>query len=253
MKKSTISLALVTSMALALTACGGGGSSGGSTTSPSTPVVKPNPTNSNTNPQTNTQTISGKAIAIPLDDNSNDVFYKNINGNNINTLNVDGKTFTIGTSGINANSFTTINSATQWSVISGTHLQHAKYGYYNNKKDNEYLFYQGEKTPVANLPKGVVNYTGRSIYLCETCNEDIIQGTSKFTADFGKKTLTGSISNAKASNIALNATISGNTFAGKNNGTQVDGAFFGNNAQELSGYFINEDKAFAGAFGASKQ
>lgn len=288
MKTSALSLAIAISSALALTACGGGGSSGGSTAKPSTPVVKPttNPTNpnqatnnntgnnkpttnnnttpnnsnlntGNNKPNTSTQAqskISGKTVFV---DGNNEIFYKDIESDDINTLTVDGRSFNIGSSGISSGGFTTTNTGKRWSVVSGTHMKYAKYGFYNDNSGEEldYYFYQGVKTPVANIPTtGTAHYTGRSIYTCETCGNQMTQGTSKFSVDFDKKNVTGSISNGIASNLSLSATISGNTFSGKNEaGTQTHGAFFGDKAQELSGYYTNEGRDFAGVFGATKQ
>lgn len=268
MKQSVLSLALISSLALTLTACGGG-SSGGSTAQPSTPVVKPNTgtnngtqnggnntgstgnTQPNTNNNTNNGTISGKAFIVHAENNIETNV--NINSNNINTLNINGKTFGLSNPNITAGSFVTNYTEKQDSIISGTHLRYAKYGYIGDDvSDKEYLFYQGTKTPVANIPtKGVVNYEGHSFHICANCDDDYL-GKSKFTADFGKKTLTGSVNNSHT-NVALNATISGNGFSGTTNGTKVDGAFFGNNAQELAGYYLNEGQKFAGGFGATKQ
>lgn len=292
MKKSTLTLAIAISSTLTLTACGGGGSSGGSTAQPSTSVIKPNTgtntaqnngtqnqntgkntaqtgnnsqnggnnntgstgnTQSNTNKNTNANhgTISGKAFIIHTKDN----IEANISNTstNINTLNVNGNTFRLSSPNTTAGSFVTNYTEQRDSVISGTHVRHAKYGYISDvASDKEYFFYQGTKTPVANIPtKGIANYEGHSFYICADCDDDYL-GKSKFTADFGKKTLTGSVSNDHA-NVALNATISGNGFSGTTNGTKVDGAFFGNNAQELAGYYLNESQKFGGGFGATKK
>lgn len=272
MKTPALSLAIAISSALALTACGGGGSSGGSTAQPSTPVVKPNPTNptnqagtgnngsntGNTKPNTNNPAktqISGESLVVNTKADTDGKFV-NTNTDNINTLNVDGKTFNIGSPNIVSGTFTNTNDAKFNTTISGTHMKYAKYGFVRDKNAQmEYYFYQGEKTPTANVPTtGTATYKGQSIYACETCNGQIVHGTSEFNVDFGKKTLSGSISNAKASNIALNATISGNSFNGKNSaGTETRGAFFGDKAQEISGTYVNNEKAFGGAFGATKQ
>lgn len=286
MKTSALSLAIAISSALALTACGGGGSSGGSTAQPSTPVVKPNPTNptnqagtgnngstagnntatpnnnssntGNTKPNTNNPAkvqITGESLVVNTKADTDGKFV-NTNTDNINTLNVDGKTFNIGSPNIVSGTFTNTNDAKFNTTISGTHMKYAKYGFVRDKNAQmEYYFYQGEKTPTANVPTtGTATYKGQSIYACETCNSQMVQGTSEFKVDFGKKTLSGSISNSKASNIALNATISGNSFNGKNSaGTETRGAFFGDKAQEISGTYANNEKAFGGAFGATKQ
>ena len=47
--------------------------------------------------------------------------------------------------------------------------------------------------------------------------------------------------------------ISGNSFAGNANGIKTQGGFFGENAQEMTGLFINEADQARGAFGGIKQ
>lgn len=168
---------------------------------------------------------------------------------------MDGKTFTIGSPNIIVGRFSDINSADLHTVISGTHLSHTKHGYvFDKKAKKEYYFYQGEKTPVENTPKqGIINYQGSSVYACDTCNGEIIKGSSKFSADFANKKLTGNISNDKATH-QLSADIKGNTFAnhGTQGGVKVDGAFFGNHAEELGGVYLDTNGKFAGTFGAKK-
>lgn len=96
-----------------------------------------------------------------------------------------------------------------------------------------------------------MNYTSLSVYGCADCNSQMIKGKSQFKADFDNKTIAGNISNDKTT-IKLTADIKGNTFvsSGGETGVQVDGAFFGNNAEALSGIYLDKNKNFAGAFGA---
>ena len=120
------------------------------------------------------------------------------------------------------------------------------------REEAEYVFYQGEKTPVADMSKlkGKVDYTGQALQYGELGGD----GTANFTANFDNKTIAGTISNSKTT-VKLTADIKGNTFVndGSKTGVQVDGAFFGNNAEELSGIYMGKNKDFAGAFGAKKQ
>lgn len=330
-KTTQLSLLVAISSALALTACGGGGSSAGSTTVQPTPVVKPNtpnqagtnpstpnttkpnttnptgnnagtkpttpntntppttpsitnpsspvtpPNNTDTNPNTNTPTPttppttgnhSEKPNTPPTNTGADNIRKEitgevaiiddkvtNVHSDNVNKLTVNGKTFDLSSFNTSTNFSKNMSLDDEVEVQASTHLKHAKYGFIIDWKNAiDYLFYQGEKTPTANMPTaGIANYTGQSLYICGDCDDEVVQGTSKFTADFGKKTLTGSISNEQAK-VALSATISGNTFSGTNGaGTETRGAFFGDKAQEISGIFNNDDKDFAGAFGATKQ
>ena len=47
--------------------------------------------------------------------------------------------------------------------------------------------------------------------------------------------------------------ITGNSFAGDANGIKTQGGFFGENAQEMTGLFVNEADQARGAFGGIKQ
>ena len=111
---------------------------------------------------------------------------------------------------------------------------------------------------------GKALYTGLSSYHVTnaTLNEQInaaetpqkweIHGVM-LTADFDQKTLVGDILTTDASgkgisSAEIDAKISGNTFSGEKNGTKNQGAFFGQDANEIGGIYINENKGFAGAF-----
>lgn len=250
MKKSTLSvLALVT---LALTACGGSGNDTPIATNST--IVVPSPT---TNTSTNTATTTANAAitgqAIELDDRR--VRTSALASSNINQLVVDGRTYEVGYTGINSHTFTNIKSNTYHNLSSGTHLSYAKYGFYEDEAtDREYLYYQGQMTPISAVPtSGVATYVGGAVHDCDDCrHDDPVTGTSRFEVNFGAKTLTGQITSSHV-NIPLSANITGNTFAGTTaNGTTTNGAFFGANAEELAGTYVNTAQEFAGSFGAKK-
>lgn len=131
-----------------------------------------------------------------------------------------------------------------------------------------YVFYNG--LPTTNMPTtGTVNYTGNSmLYAADVdgtiyndFDEDYLKGTAQLTADFGAKTLTGTL-NINEGNVApiyINSRISGNQFSGKATSesfdtvAQVEGMFYGDKAKELAGvYEDGKDPGFGGAFGASR-
>lgn len=259
MKKFSLSLlALAT---LGLTACGG--------SDDATPVAVNTPTANtatSTNTSTNTTTrptTSGAATSISVADSihgqaisadDDSAFSQNVSSTNINQLIVGGQTYAVSFPNISAGAFSDMNTSSYHSVASGTHMSYAKYGFYEDKAtDREYYYYQGQKTPAANVPTtGTATYTGQSVYDCDGCNDQIITGTSTFNVDFAAKTLTGTVSNNRA-NVALTANISGNNFTGTAaDGTVTNGAFFGTNAEELAGVYKNAARDFGGAFGAKK-
>ena len=184
-------------------------------------------------------------------------------------LNVGGKSIDLAPEGLQPG-FTFTNNANGTSLIAGTFVNYADYspsaqaGIYQND-NTTYVFTQGTLTLPKNMPtSGQALYTGLSSYHVTnaTLNEQInaaetpqkweIHGVM-LTADFDQKTLVGDILTTDASgkgisSAEIDAKISGNTFSGEKNGTKNQGAFFGQDANEIGGIYINENKGFAGAF-----
>lgn len=102
------------------------------------------------------------------------------------------------------------------------------------------------------------------------------ENEARFTADFGAKTLSGNLQGRSGADaIEVAATIAGNRFEGTarikrgltadpqavgisseariTGNSNVSGAFFGPHANELAGYFSNENQSFGGVFGAKQQ
>ena len=75
------------------------------------------------------------------------------------------------------------------------------------------------------------------------------------TADFATKVIDINIAGKTNALPGMNfgGKISGNSFAGNANGIKTQGGFFGENAQEMTGLFINEADQARGAFGGIKQ
>ena len=184
-------------------------------------------------------------------------------------LNVGGKSIDLAPEGLQPG-FTFTNNANGTSLIAGTFVNYVDYspsaqaGIYQND-NTTYVFTQGTLTLPKNMPtSGQALYTGLSSYHVTnaTLNEQInaaetpqkweIHGVM-LTADFDQKTLVGDILTTDASgkgisSAEIDAKISGNTFSGEKNGTKNQGAFFGQDANEIGGIYINENKGFAGAF-----
>lgn len=250
MKKLTLSV--LTMATLALTACGG--SDGGSVTqSVAAQPATTTPTNTTTQPTPAVSianaTYTGQAVQ--LDDNR--VSTQAIGTNDINKLMVNGQSYEVTTPNINAASFTNIKSGNYHNIASGSHLSYAKYGYYDDERtDQEYFYYQGQKTPMSSMPTvGLVIYEGLAVHECDNC-DDPVTGTSNFRVNFGEKTLTGNITTQRGQ-VDLSANITNNEFSGINSqGTTTTGAFFGTSASELSGVYTNPSQDYAGAFGAKR-
>lgn len=142
-------------------------------------------------------------------------------------------------------------------ILSNSNFKSSAFGaYYDTLTGNRYFFAQGLPTAVAQIPTaGRVEYKGGAVY-----KKDGEQNYSELsemtaTADFGKKVIDINIAGKTNALPGMNfgGKISGNSFAGNANGIKTQGGFFGENAQEMTGLFINEADQARGAFGGIKQ
>lgn len=194
---------------------------------------------------------------------------------NIYVLNVNGKRIDIAPEGVNP-AYTYVDKDGEIHLSTGAFVNGVVFqdsmqnGIYQNQKDGKtYVYIQGELTPTDNIPKtGKVRYLGISSY--HVNNDTLLKGALDnlygapprfgivgvdMTANFEDKTVAGHLvhaSAAKNDNVLaeLEGTISGNQFSGTKNDTKLQGAFFGENANEMGGVYINEKEGFSGAFSA---
>ena len=194
---------------------------------------------------------------------------------NIYVLNINGKRIDIAPEGVNP-AYTYVDKDGEIHLSTGAFVNGVVFqdsmqnGIYQNQKDGKtYVYIQGELTPTDNIPKtGKVRYLGISSYhvnndtLREGALDHVYGAPPRFgivgvdmTANFEDKTVAGHLvhaSAAKNDNVLaeLEGTISGNQFSGTKNDTKLQGAFFGENANEMGGVYINEKEGFSGAFSA---
>ena len=194
---------------------------------------------------------------------------------NIYVLNVNGKRIDIAPEGVNP-AYTYVDKDGEIHLSTGAFVNGVVFqdsmqnGIYQSKKDGKtYVYIQGELTPTDNIPKsGTARYLGLSSY--HVNNDTLLEGALDpvegapprfgivgvdMTANFEDKTVAGHLvhaSAAKNDNVLaeLEGTISGNQFSGTKNDTKLQGAFFGENANEMGGVYINEKEGFSGAFSA---
>ena len=142
-------------------------------------------------------------------------------------------------------------------ILSNSNFKSSAFGaYYDTLTGNRYFFAQGLPTAVTQIPTaGQVEYKGGAVY-----KKDGEQNYSELsemtaTADFDKKVIDINIAGKTNALPGMNfgGKISGNSFAGNANGIKTQGGFFGENAQEMTGLFINEADQARGAFGGIKQ
>ena len=197
---------------------------------------------------------------------------------NIYVLNVNGKRIDIAPEGVNP-AYTYVDKDGEIHLSTGAFVNGVVFqdsmqnGIYQSKKDGKtYVYIQGELTPTDNIPKsGTARYLGLSSY--HVNNDTLLEGALDpvegapprfgivgvdMTANFEDKTVAGHLvhtSAAKNNNVLaeLEGTISGNQFSGTKNDTKLQGAFFGENANEMGGVYINQREGFSGAFSARHQ
>ena len=282
MKKQAIGLTVA---ALLLTACGGSSddstpadpnpkNNGGSTV-PSAPGKDETPTDPGKKSdngssqlipppvnQGNTDNSSGKyqgkGFVVPLGQQPNGLAdAKSIASDDLAVLNMDGKKLPLQLPNISGANITSVRGATigdtsyKQFIVSGSRYANSKFGYLNDGS-KDYIFSQG--VPTATMPTtGVVKYSGAAAVGQAAVADSAL---ANFSADFGAKTLTGSISQNASSAVDfkpvnISAGIEGNTFSSKADAAvKTTGGFYGDNAHELGGIFQDSAQAISGSFGA---
>ena len=263
MKISQLSILVLTVFAVA--ACSSSGSS--STTKPSTGTPTTKPSNNQNNKPGNNQgaggadaVVSGNILKIDQNNKKDSlVVNKPHSSTAVNTLEVDGQKFDIM---LLTGPFLHMQDHTYKRDVGGTNLSYSRFGMITlREKGIDYLFAQGTETK--NMPTtGIAKYQGRAVYGNRELDKDagkesynMMPANSSFDVDFGKKTVTGTISNAekKFADISLSAKIDGNRFEGVKDNYTTKGGFYGPDAAEMAGTFVSKDYKSGGAFGATKQ
>lgn len=227
MKNTILKFSLTALSALTLAACGssGGGDAGSSSQAPTKdkqaaqttqPAKKQN--NSSNPVSTSSNNKTGGAIVVDSD-NKGHVTAKTValTSANLYKINVDGKDIPIGFGpGISARGWTQATAKT----INGMKLNgklEVCCGSYSNVRfgaiesqdpsQDDILFYNGY--PTTSMPSsGVASYRGDSIISADTDklpDEDYLKGSSSFTADFGNKKLTGTLSTHNKDVVKIDA------------------------------------------------
>ena len=279
MKNSILKFSLTALATLTLAACGssGGGDAGSRSQAPTKdkpatqanqPTKKQNNSNTPMLPSSNNKT--GGVIVV--DNEGDNVVTKNIalTSPNLYKINVDGKDIPIGfgpgisSVGWAVSKAQTINGMKlngKLEVCCGTY-SNVRFGAIESQdpSQDDIFFYNGY--PTTSMPSSsVVTYRGDSIISADTDklpDEDYLKGSSTFTADFGNKKLTGTISAGNVDVVTVDAKISENGFAGTaksallNSQGTAEGKFYGENAKELGGLVKANDNSWGGTFAAKK-
>ena len=141
------------------------------------------------------------------------------------------------------------------SILSNSDFKSSAFGtYFDNLTNNQYFYAQGNPTALAQIPTaGKVEYDGGAAYKKDGYDSQRTGMTA--TADFDNKVIDINIKEKPNFVPGMNfgGKITGNSFAGEVNGIKTQGGFFGENAQEMTGLFINEADQARGAFGGIKK
>ncbi|WP_165773120.1 Slam-dependent surface lipoprotein [Conservatibacter flavescens] len=262
MKQNTFTKFGVTLFAsLVLAACGssGGGDDNNNTststsTSTATQPEKPSTNTQPTSPTTSTQSTTGKALVIEAE--TAKVTPKPLDTTNLSEIEVDGVKLTISRPGIYSGGWSLLNIGSTDTQMCCGRYESVKIGYQSEVGKNGYVFYNGVPTAANEIPTtGTATYTGDSLYLSqlEIAEEDTYRGNANLVANFADKTLTGKLTNEIAE-VNLDAKINQNSFTGsatsniEKTTAEVEGKFYGKNAQEIGGMATSEDwiAVFAG-------
>ena len=279
MKNTILKFSLTALAALTLVACGssGGGDAGSSSQAATkdkqaAQTTQPAKKQNNSSNPASTSSNNKTGGVIVVDDEGGRVVTKNIalTSPNLYKINVDGKDIPIGFGpGISSGDWTVSKAQT----INGMKLNgklEVCCGSYSNVRfgaiesqdpsQDDILFYNGY--PTTSMPSsGVASYRGDSIISADTDklpDEDYLKGSSSFTADFGNKKLTGTLSTHNKDVVKIDANISGNGFSGTaksdllNSQGKAEGKFYGENAKELGGSANANDNSWGAAFAAKK-
>ena len=269
MKAQTLFLAVMAAISLAACSSSGGGSgvkANGNGTSNNKPIVKEDTAESfalNHQKTTFKQTLkNGEPVSI----NETPTYSaSNNDGDNFKTIQVGKQTFTMNSNEKYMGDFVGVdNDSDEYKVAPDT--AYARYGFTIDYKTADWtLFYQGQPTDVAKMPTaGSVVYVGRAFALnpkeinrTDMENEGFY-GDSFIEANFDTKKVNGGVSwwnryleGAKLPNdtIFSEANIRGNTFKGDD----VEGRFYGPNAENVAGAFEDKKQGLHGVFGGVKQ
>ena len=279
MKNAILKFSLTALATLTLAACGSsGGDDAGSrsqaptkdkpATQANQPTKKQNNSNTPVLPSSNNKT--GGVIVV--DNEGDNVVTKNIalTSPDLYKINVDGKDIpigfgpgigSVGWAGSEAQTINGMKLNGKLEVCCGTY-SNVRFGAIESQdpSQDDIFFYNGY--PTTSMPSSsVVTYRGDSIISADTDklpDEDYLKGSSTFTADFGNKKLTGTISAGNVDVVTVDAKISGNGFAGTaksallNSQGTAEGKFYGENAKELGGLVKANDNSWGGTFAAKK-
>lgn len=189
------------------------------------------------------QIFGSDSITYPYEFNDSNTDHNRV----LTQILVDGRTIPVSTP--KQGEWQAINTNNHQGFVNG--YQHSRFGVVTPNGAEPHVFYQGNQTADYNIPKsGTASYRGTALVIDKDGNTNT-NLQSAFTANFDTRKLGGSLTQNSTTLYKLSADINGSGFASQANAeVQTQGAFFGQNAQELAGVFKDTKNNAHGAFGA---
>lgn len=276
MKKSILAV-FVSAAALTLSACGGGGDDDTQPVDPKVTPSVPNQANSSGNVNqpnqpvnTGKQTTSAAGAAFFADRNDLTTARPiGVSGDRDSVIFINGHNITVARPEFEDQNFgTTSDDGKTRTITNGRNIMsyvrfgfHTEFGGAGNDKQH-YVFALGDPTPTDKMPaSGDTYYIGLSTFAMGT-NPTFRTGLSSFHVDFDEKTIDGEVyGDSRVNPIELGGKINGNAFSGSKNGVEMQGHFYGPQAEQVGGIFkgtatdipgIDEPTPVMGSFGARR-
>ena len=278
MKKSILAV-FVSAAALTLSGCGG---SDDSDTQPVDPQVTPSVPNQslasgNVNQPSQAANASNPA---PAPSAAGTAFFAErndlttargigVSGDRNTVISINGHNITVARPEFEDQNFgTTSDDGKTRTITNGRNIMsyvrfgfHTEFGGAGNDKQH-YVFALGDPTPTDKMPtSGDTYYIGLSTFAMGT-NPTFRTGLSSFHVDFDEKTIDGEVyGDSRVNPIELGGKINGNAFSGSKNGVEMQGHFYGPQAEQVGGIFkgtatdipgIDEPTPVMGSFGARR-
>ena len=276
MKKSILAV-FVSAAALTLSACGGGGDDDTQPVDPKVTPSVPNQANSSGNvnqpnqpANTGKQTTSAAGAAFFADRNDLTTARPiGVSGDRDSVISINGHNITVARPEFEDQNFgTTSDDGKTRTITNGRNIMsyvrfgfHTEFGGAGNDKQH-YVFALGDPTPTDKMPtSGDTYYIGLSTFAMGT-NPTFRTGLSSFHVDFDEKTIDGEVyGDSRVNPIELGGKINGNAFSGSKDGVEMQGHFYGPQAEQVGGIFkgtatdipgIDEPTPVMGSFGARR-
>ena len=223
------------------------------------------PSNPNTQSGNTNRALTDKHVGFIIPKKGGTIQTAFISGNpNLYVLDVEGKSIDIIPAGMGGGKVLKITANNITRIVNGSLYKNVRWGLITEDSLNNYYLVSYGINPTTNMPtSGSATYVGQGVHGYANSGSAIDTyrlSNAKFNVNFADKSFEGTITpdDGKAfgniNEVKLSAKIDGNQFNGKTaEGTEAIGRFYGNNASELAGSYLNEKASYLGVFGAQKQ